>query len=151
MLILSQYDAVLPTYRLVLTTRTAVLYRLPPPHTPGPGMMTVPGLHCSTPAHTRLPTPAAHCNPSAPDSTSRPTQLAALRAPKPPPTLGTQSTLRALNPAPLTPKDETTPPSPELAPVFTEHLPPIPDRDRHSPTVPPPLTTAAGKEGSGHC
>lgn len=132
-------------YRVVLTTRTAVPNLLPAPHTPAPGMMTVPGLHCSTPAHTTLPsvaTPGAHCTPSAPEITSRPTQLTALLAPKPAPTLGTQSTLRVLKPVP--PKEETTPKPAPAAPVLMVHLPPSPDRDRHSPTVPPPLTTAAG-------
>lgn len=138
--------ALLDLYRVVLTTRTAVLYLLPAPHTPGPGMMTAPGLHCSTPAHTtfpRLATAGAHCTPSAPVITSRPTQLTALLAPKPPPTRGRQSTLRVLKPALLTPKEETTPKPAPAPPVLTAHLPPIPDRDRHSPTVPPPLTTAA--------
>jgi len=151
MLIILKCDVSLPSglYRVVLTTRTAVLYLLPVLQTPAPGMMTAPGLHCSTPAHTtfpRLATPGVHCTASAPEMTSRPTQLTALLAPNPAPTLGRQSTLRVLKPVPPTPKEETTPnPAPGPA-VFTAHLPPIPDRDRHSPTVPPPLTTAVGEK-----
>lgn len=151
MLTILKYDVSLPSglYRVVLTTRTAVLYRLPALQTPAPGMMTAPGLHCSMPAHTTLPrlaTPGAHWTPSAPGMTSRPMQLTALLAPNPPPTLGRQSMLRVLKPVPLTPKEETTPNPPPAPPVLTVHLPPIPDRDRHSPTVPPPLTTAVGEK-----
>lgn len=151
MLIILKYDVSLPSrlYRLVLTTRTAVLYLLPVLQTPAPGMMMAPGLHCSTPAHMtfpRLPTPVVHCTPSTLGMTSRPTQLTALLAPNPPPTLGTQSTLRVLKPVLLTPKEETTPNPAPAPPVLTAHLPPIPDRDRHSPMVPPPLTTAVGEK-----
>lgn len=151
MLTILKYVVLLPSglYRVVLTTRTAVLYLFPVPQTPAPGMMTAAGLHCSTPAHItfpRLPTPVVHCTASAPEMTSRPTQLTALLAPNPPPTLGRQSTLRVLKPAPPTPKEETTPNPAPAPPVLTVHFPPIPDRDRHSPTVPPPLTTAVGEK-----